>query len=199
MPDDKRGREKQARNADRRQRERAIATELDRMDDPEPPIDETELAFFETALEELNFPVTGNDVVSEMGHREIEGTEETFSVAELIPATEAEFFEDPEAVRQQIQRPTVAKAMKRILEETGSRQGVSLKGSRRDGYKKTFEELEAIDPIDEDEGIQAITDWIIEELRESGKLPGSRAVRRQAAKYCRSVGYKVQNDEWLGV
>ena len=46
MPDDKRGREKQARNADRRQRERAIATELDRMADPEPPIDETELAFF---------------------------------------------------------------------------------------------------------------------------------------------------------
>lgn len=199
MPDDKRGREKQARNADRRQRERAIAEELDRMDDPEPTVDEVELARFETALEQLNFPVTGTDVVSEMGHRNIEGNSDTYSVAELLPATETEFFDSPEAVRKQVQRPTVARAMKRIIEETASMQGVSLDGSQRQAYERTFQELERIDPIDEDEGIGVLIDWALSEMREKGSLPGSRSMRRRAAKFCRSQGYEVRNDEWLGV
>lgn len=199
MPDDKRGREKQARNADRRQRERAIAEELDRMGDPEPTVDEVELARFEAALEQLNFPVTGTDVVSEMGHRDLEGERTSYSVAELVPATESEFYETPEAVRKQVQRPTVARAMKRIIEATATRQGVSLDGSQREAYERTFKELEGIDPVDEDEGIGVMIDWILSELEESGDLPGSRAVRRRAAKVCRSQGYEVRNDEWLGV
>ena len=199
MPDDKRGREKQARNADRRQRERAIAADIERMDEPEPPIDETELAFFETALEELTFPVTGGDVVSAMGHRKLEGTTAEYSVAELLPATESIFYDSPATVRQQVQRPTVAKATKRIIEEVSNRQGVSLTGSRRNNYEKTFRKLTAIDPIDKDQGIQVVADWIVEQIREKGSLPDSRDVRRRAAEYCRDNGHDVGNDEWLGI
>jgi len=42
-------------------------------------------------------------------------------------------------------------------------------------------------------------DWIVEQIREKEKKPGSRAVRREAAKFCRANGYEVRNDEWLGV
>jgi hypothetical protein len=169
------------------------------MDEPEPPIDETELAFFEAALEELTFPVTGGDVVSAMGHRKLEGTTAEYSVAELWPATESVFYDSPATVRQQIQRPTVAKAMKRVIEAVSNRQGVSLSGSQRKNYEKTFERLAAVDPIDENEGIQVVADWIIERIREKGSLPDSRDVRRRAGTYCRDHGHEVGNDEWLGV
>lgn len=199
MADDKRGREKQARNADRRQRKRAIASELERMDEPEPEIDEGELAFFETALEELAFPVTSTEVVAEMGHRELEGGETTYSVAELLPATESISFDQPEAVRVQVQRPSIAKAIKRIVEAADEVQEVSLSGSQREAYEKTFLELQAIDAVDEDEGIPVLRDWILDQLREHDSLPDSRDVRRQAAEYCRENGYEIRNDEWLGV
>jgi len=41
MADNKNGREAQAQNEVRRQRERAIAEELERADEPEPPVDPT--------------------------------------------------------------------------------------------------------------------------------------------------------------
>jgi hypothetical protein len=44
-----------------------------------------------------------------------------------------------------------------------------------------------------------VTDWILDRFAETGELPGSRAVRREAARFCRSNGYTVSNDEWLGV
>ncbi|MFB6085589.1 MAG: hypothetical protein ABEJ84_02070 [Halodesulfurarchaeum sp.] len=198
MPDDKRGREKQARNADRRQRERAVATELERRDDLEPAFDEGELARFETQLEELEFPVTGTEVVSEMGHRKLDGIESTYSVSELLPAIEGETYPDPTHVRRQVERPTVAKAMKRIIEEAERFQGADLRGSKRKAYEKTFLELEAIDAVDEDQGIAVVREWIIEQLQEEGELPGSRAVRRRGADFCREQGYEVRSDEWLG-
>lgn len=199
MPDDKRGREKQARNADRRQRERAIAADLERMSETEPEIDEGELAFFETALEELSFPATGTEIVSEMGHRQLDAREDKYSVAELVPATDEETYGDPTAVRKQVQRPTVARAIKRVVEATESVQQTSLSGSQRETYEKTFQALKEINAVDEDEGIHVLTDWIVSELEEIGELPDSRTVRRRASEYAREQGYDVRNDEWLGV
>lgn len=63
-------------------------------------------------------------------------------------------------------------------------------GFQRDAYVKTFAELEAIDADDDDEGIRAIADWIVERIREKETLPGSRDVRREAAKFCRSNGIR---------
>lgn len=199
MPDDKRGREKQARDADRRQRERDVAAELERGDEPEPPMEPSELADLESELESVSFPATGAEVVAAVGDREIGSADGSYAVADLVPETDAETFDGPAAVRTRIQRPTVAAAMKRVVEAADQQRNAELSGSQRDAYEKTFRALEAIEPDDENEGVAVVRDWIVEQVREKGTLPGSRQVRKRAAKFCRNNGYEVGNDEWLGV
>lgn len=199
MPDNKNGREKKAQDAHRRQRERELAEELARGNEPEPPVDVAELVDIELELESLTFPATGSDIVAAVGDRVIESTEGRYAVEALVPETDVETFGSPTAVRTRIQRPTIAAAMKRVLEAAGRLPNSELSRSQRDAYEKTFRELKAIDADDDDEGIQAVTDWIVERIQDKESLPGSRDVRRQAAKYCRTNGYQVRDDEWLGV
>lgn len=199
MADDKRGREDQARNEERRQRAREIAAELERGDEPEPPIEPAELADIESALKPLSFPATGAEIVETVGGREIESLDGPYTVEQLVPDTDKESFDTPQSVRARVQRPTVAAAMKQVTEAAVALRNAELSGSQREAYEKTFRELRAIDADDEDEGIQVIADWIVEQIDETGSLPGSRAVRRQAAKYCRSNDYEIRNDEWLGI
>ncbi|GAB3680756.1 hypothetical protein GCM10028857_03890 [Salinarchaeum chitinilyticum] len=199
MADDKSGRDEQAQNVDRRQRERDMAAAVERGDEPEPPIESTELADFETELEALSFPATGTEVVAAIGDRAIESAERSFTVAELVPETDAETFDAPDAVRVQIRRPTVAAAMTRVVEASETLPNAEFSWSQRTAYETTFRELEAIDPDDEDEGIRVVTDWIVERIHEKEWLPSSRDVRRRAAKFCRTNGYQVRTDEWLGV
>ena len=199
MADNKSGREKQARDADRRQRERDIDAELERGDEPEPPVEPKELADFESDLETIEFPATGTEIVATVGDRELESIDGSYTLAELVPETDAEAFDSPTAVRVQIQPPPVAAAMKRVIEATETLPNPDFPWSQRKAYETTFEELKAIDADDDDEGIQAITDWIVQRIRDKERLPGSRDVRRQAAKFCRENGYLVRNDEWLGI
>ncbi|ELZ16118.1 hypothetical protein C477_16530 [Haloterrigena salina JCM 13891] len=199
MADDKRGRDKQAHDAERRQREREIATELERGDEIEPPVEAEELADFEAELEELTFPATGIEVAAAIGDREIESVEGSYSIEDLVPETDEETFDSPAAVRVQVQRPTVAAAMKRVVEASGTLRNTDFSWTQRKAYEKTFQELKAIDADDDDEGIRAIGDWIVERLRDDETLPTSRAVRREAAKFCRANGYQIRNDEWLGI
>jgi len=199
MADDKNGREKQAGNADRRQRERDISAELERGNESEPPVEAAELDDFEGEVESLEFPATGTEIVAAVGSYKIESDDGSYTVAELVPETDAEMFDSPDAVRVQIQRPTVAAAMKRVVEASKTLPNTDLPWSQRKAYEMTFQELEAIDDDDGDEGIQAISDWIVERIRDKEKLPGSRDVRRQAAKFCRANGYQVRDDEWLGI
>ena len=199
MADNKSGRDKQADDADRRQRERDVAAELERSDETEPPVDERELGDLETELELIEFPATGSEVVAVAGDREIESTDGTFTVEEIVPDTDEEIFEAPAALRDRVQRPNVAAAMKRVVEATQTLPNAELRRSQREAYEKTFRELEAIDADDDDEGIRAIGDWIVEQIRDKERLPSSRNVRREAAKFCRANGYEVRNDEWLGI
>jgi hypothetical protein len=197
MADDKAGREAQARSAERRQREREIAAELERGDEAEPPLDAADLVDFEEALEFLTYPATGGEVVAAVGDRTIKATDRTYTVEELLPETDVETFDSPAAVRVRVQRPTVAATMKRIVEAVDG-SGVAFGGSQRDAYEKTLDELESIG-ADDDEGVQVVGDWIVERIRDDDTLPGSRAVRRRAAKFCRANGYQVRDDEWLGI
>ena len=199
MADDKQGRDKQAHDAETRRQERALATYLERYDEEEPPVDGDILADIERGAESLEFPATGAEVVDAVGEREIPTDAETYTAEALLPDTDEELFDSPATVRVRIQRPTVAAAMKRIIEASDELQDADFGGSRRDAYKKTLEALAAIEADDDDEGIDVITDWIIEQIDEKGKLPGSRAVRREAATFCRSNGYEVRVDEWLGI
>ena len=198
MADDKSGRDKQARDEERRQREREINAELERGDEAEPPVDTSELAYFETALDAVTFPATGAAIVSAVGDREIESAVGTYAVADLVPDVEAETFDSPAAVRVRIQRPTIAVAMKRIVEASDPLPDEELGESQREAYVRTFRALEGIDG-DDDEGIAFMADWIVKRIREKEALPGSRDVRRRAAKFCRTNGYEVRDDEWLGV
>jgi len=199
MADDKQGRDKQAHDAETRRQERALATYLERYDEEEPPVDGDILADIERGAESLEFPATGAEVVDAVGEREIPTDAETYTAEALLPDTDEELFDSPAAVRVRIQRPTVAAAMKRIVEAAGSVREVKLTESQRDGYERTLQELVEIDPIDENEGIPVVADWIVARIRDDRDLPGSRSVRRRAAEYCRANGYEVRNDEWLGV
>jgi len=199
MADDKRGREKQARDADVRQRMRAIREELERTGEPEPPVDVEALAEAAAALESVPFPATGREVVEAIGDVELDAREGPMRADELLPDADAETFDSPTEVRFRLQRPTVASAMKRVVEAVDEARDVELSGSQRDAYEKTFTALEDLAPTDEDEGIPYIRDWILDRLAQDGELPGSRSVRREAATFARENGYPVRKDEWLGV
>ena len=199
MADDKKSRDKQAHDQERRQRERAVEEELERTGEPEPPVPDESIAEIGEELDGLEYPATGAEVVESVGDQVVESVAGDYRVEELVPDTEEERFESPSEVRERIQRPTVAEAMKRVLEASETVQHAEFGESQREAYEKTFRELKTIDAEDEDEGVQAIGDWIVEQIREKEKLPGSRDVRRQAAKFCRANGYSVRNDEWLGV
>ncbi|RNJ26833.1 DUF5789 family protein [Halosegnis longus] len=199
MADDKSGREKQARDADNRQRRRDIEAELERGDEPEPPIETDVLAALESELEPLSFPVTGAKLVAAVGDTDVPAPTETYTVAELVPDAEVETFDSPRAVRLQIQRPTVAMAMKRVVEASTGLPHRDRFGSQREAYLKTFHALQRLDGDDDDALVSAVAEWIVEQIHEKKEVPGSRAVRRQAAKLCRANGYQIRNDDWLGV
>ncbi len=199
MADDKRGREKQARDSENRQRKREVAAELDRGDEPEPPIDVGMLGDLESELGRLEFPATGTEVVAAVGTHEVESTTESYTVEELVAETDEEVFDSPAAVTVQILRPTVAAATKRVIEASETLPNRDIPWSQRKAYETTFRGLEAIDADDDDEGIRVISDWIVEYIRDKERLPGSRDVRRQAAKFCRANGYQIRTDEWLGI
>lgn len=199
MADDKEGRDKQAQDEERRQRERELETALERGDEPEPPVEPASLAEVEAKLESQAFPATGTEIVATVGDHVIETATESYAVEELVPATDGEQFEEPAAVRTRIQRPTVASAMKRVLEAAETLPNTDVSQSQRDAYERTFRALEDVDETDENEGVRAVSDWVVERIRENEKLPGSRDIRRQGAKVSRERGYEVRNDEWLGI
>jgi hypothetical protein len=197
MADDKSGRETQARDADTRQRERDIAAELERMDEPEPPVPES--ALDDLALDDLTFPATGTEIIEAIGDQTVETDTERHEVAELVPETDAETFETPAAVRTRLQRPTVAAVLKEIVEAARQQSLAPPRGSQQAAYERTLQELKSIDADDDDEGVQAIGDWIVAQIHENEALPDSRSVRREAASWCRDRGYEIRTDEWLGV
>ena len=199
MADDKRGREDQARDADRRQRQRDVTAELERMDETEPPVPESVLDAVEDDLAVVSFPATGAEIVAAVGDRTVDSPARTHTVADLVPDTETERFDSPAAVRVRIQRPSIAAAMKRVVEAIASIPNTELGTSQREAYEKTFRELEDIDADDENEGIKIVADWIVDRIREKERVPGSRDVRREAAEFCRANGYEIRNDEWLGI
>lgn len=199
MADDKRSRETQARDADTRQREQDIAVARDRAEELEPPVDAGEFDELESDLEAVEFPATGAALVGAIGDRQLHADDESYTLEELLPQTEAATFDSPSAVWTRVRRSTVAAAMKRVEDATGTLQNTTLRGSQRTAYEKTFRELEAIDADDDDDGVEAVADWIVEQIHERKTIPGSRGVRRQAATFCRANGYEVRTDEWLGI
>lgn len=199
MADDKQGRDEQARNVERRQRERDLRTELERRNEVEPPVDDVDLDELEAALADVSFPATGAEVVDAVGDRTVTAGTDRYAVEELLPETDVERFESPNVVRVRVKRPTIASAMKRIVEAAESLPDAEFSESKRDAYEKTLRAMQALDTGDEDSGVRALADWVVEEIEESNRLPGSRDLRRRGAKLARKYGHEVRNDEWLGI
>ena len=65
-------------------------------------------------------------------------------------------------------------------------------------YRKTLRALEDVTPDDDDEGVTVVANWIVEQLETGGERPSSKAVRRRAREYCRTNGYDVSDNDWLG-
>jgi len=195
IPDNKGGRDKQADDERRRQRERDIVAELERGDETESALPLEALDALGPELDAVSFPATGAEIVDTVGDRPLGPA----TIADFLPDTETERVEDPEALRVRLKRPTIASAMKRVIEANATISNDRLGDSQREACERTFRELRDVDAVDEGEGIRTVADWIVSRIDEKETLPGSRAVRRQAAKICRANGYQVRNDEWLGI
>lgn len=93
---------------------------------------------------------------------------------------------------------SVDSAMSRIRATDSSRMTAEDREQQHEMYRKTLEALEDVTPEDEDEGLTVVTDWLVEQLEETGERPSSKAVRRRAREYCRNNGYAIPDDSWLG-
>lgn len=196
MADNKSGRDKQAHDETKRQQKREMIAELERMDETEPPVPEEAPGELKDALAEVSFPATGAELVAEIGEVPVY---EEYAAADLLPETDNDRYETPGAVTAQVQRPTVASAMKAVTEASEAVSTVEFDRSQWDAYQKTFRALVAIDGDEDDELVAVVTGWILEQIETKGKLPGSRGVRRQGAKVCRAEGHEISNNDWLGV
>ena len=197
MADDKRGREAQARQAERRQRDRELREALARADESEPPEPEGSLEVdLDEDIEAAEFPMTELDLVDEHGSRPVETPTGERPLEEVLLPTPGA-YESPRSVRRRIGRPSVATAMRRI-DSASKDAGVERMASRRAAYEHTLHALVDVDPDDDDEGVEVVTDPNLDELAETGRLPSSRRVRHRAATYCRAKGYPVPADSWLG-
>ncbi len=199
MADDKRARDKQARDADNRQRMRDVVAQQTRADETEPAVETETLDEITTVIDSVDFPATGSDILASLDETALDTADGSFDLEALLPDSDAERFDTPASVRRRVRRPVVAAAMKRVVAAVETLPHTQLRGSQRDAYERTFRELESIAYDDDDEVVQTISDWIVDRIHEDETLPGSRAVRRQAATVCRASGHEVSNDEWLGV
>ncbi|GAB7095151.1 hypothetical protein JCM30237_23040 [Halolamina litorea] len=199
MADDKRGRDKQGHDAERRQRERELRTELERREESEPAIEEVSDDALTSELGAVSFPATGEEILAALGEQSVRIGEDRYAIESLLARSRLERFESPAVVRVRVRRPRVAAAMKRIVEAADSASDADLPEKRRDAYEKSLRAMRALDPTDEDSGVRALTDWIVDHIEETGSLPSSRDVRREGAELAREYGYDVGNDEWLGV
>lgn len=198
MADDRAGRDAQAHDEERRQRERDLAEELRRGDETEPPADPESLDEVAQAVAGLGFPATAAEVVAVAGDHEVIDDHTTHTVAELLPNSDALVFPSPAAVRARVERPTVAGAIKRIVEAGDTLQNSPFTRSKREAYERTLRALANVDADDDDETVGTVTDWIVGRIDDTGSFPASRRVRKEAAAVCRQNGYEIRDDEWLG-
>jgi len=145
MADDRAGRDRQADDERRRQRQRAIETGLRRRNEAEPPVAPDVLADVETAVDRNSYLASAAAVVDAAGDREIETAEGTYALAELLPDPPEPTFDSPAAVRGRVERPTIAAATARIVEASRALDTPGVYGSQRDAYERTFRGLRAID------------------------------------------------------
>lgn len=103
MGDTKKGREKQAQDEERRQRERELTEAVDRATESE-PVAETdgELGDLDGALENHDYPMRTDDVIAAHGDREVETQRGLETVDAILTPVDDERYDSPDAVRNRI-------------------------------------------------------------------------------------------------
>jgi hypothetical protein len=192
MGDTKQSRDKQAHDEDDRARQRAVEEELARFHETEPPRD------LEDALEDLEYPVAAEDLATAVETFSIEAPEDVIPAAEVVEHSGTHEYDSAAAARQTFKRPAVAASLRRLRDVSRS---AGLKDGfleREDVYRTTLRALEDVDADDDDEGVAAVTAWIVAEMQDEQRLPSSRKTRQRGAAFCRERGYEIRDDSWLG-
>ncbi|WP_249038855.1 hypothetical protein [Haloterrigena salifodinae] len=73
--------------------------------------------------------------------------------------------------------------MKQVVEASKTLRNTDFSWTQRRAYEKAFQELETIDADDDDEEVQAISDWIVQRIcdREMLERPGRYAEKRRSS------------------
>lgn len=105
MADNKSGRDKQAADEERRQRERELEEARDRADEAEPVHDETgeRLGNLDDALETHDYPMTTEELIETYGDYEVETQGGTRSIAEVFASIDNERYDSADDVQTRIQ------------------------------------------------------------------------------------------------
>ncbi|WP_117594499.1 DUF5789 family protein [Haloprofundus halophilus] len=105
MADTKKSRDKQADDAERRQREREMQEARDRADETEPVPDEPEegLGELDDALETHEYPATTDELIEAFGDREVETQGGWKPVDEVLAPADDRTYTSADDVRSQIQ------------------------------------------------------------------------------------------------
>lgn len=105
MADTKKGRDKQADDAERRQREREIEEARTRADEAEPPRDTPgkKLGDLDEALENHAYPTTTDELIDAYGDRRVQTQDGWKSIDDLLAPIDDETFDSADAVRNRIQ------------------------------------------------------------------------------------------------
>lgn len=101
MADNKQGRDKQAHDAERRQRKRELKEARERADEAE-PIAATDWEL-EAVLEESDYPATSVDLIDAFGHQEIEARSDSYTLEELLEPVDEGSYDSPEEARDHLQ------------------------------------------------------------------------------------------------
>ena len=104
MADDKQGRDKQAHDAERRQRERELEEARDRADEPEPIGDEPgeRLGDLSDALKDHDYPTTTDELIQAYGDYEVETQGGYTSIDEVLAPIDNETYDSADDVRNRI-------------------------------------------------------------------------------------------------
>lgn len=104
MADDKDGRDKQADDQERRQRERMKEEALNRSDEEDPTLlsEEGQLGHLDGVLANLDYPVTTEELIDAYGDNEIVTQDGTETLEEVLTDTGNQTFDSPEDVRARI-------------------------------------------------------------------------------------------------
>lgn len=101
MADDKQGRDKQAADEERRQRERELQEARDRADETEPG---TQLGDLDDALETHDYPIEAAELIEAYGDYEVETQKGWKPIDDVLAPVDNETYDSADEVRDRIQR-----------------------------------------------------------------------------------------------